>query len=105
IMAGDRADYSRSSLSRSPLPPPILELVRRIVGASNASAAKPPRMQISNAYGMITLEAKWLMPPREAPADVAKDPKSCLISVSIELREHVVAHAARIFRVSGATPR
>ncbi len=104
IIAGDRADYSRSSLSRSPLPPPILELVRRIVGAANGGPAKPPRMLISNAYGMITLEAKWLMPPREAPADVAKDPKSCLISVSIELREHAVAHAARILRVSGATP-
>jgi DNA-binding CsgD family transcriptional regulator len=104
IVAGDMGNYTRRIPLRDRLPAPILELVRRIVGASNGSAAKPPRMQISNAYGMITLEAKWLMPPREAPADVAKDPKSCLISVSIELREHAVAHAARILRVSGATP-
>ena len=38
------------------------------------------------------------------PEDIAKDPKSCLISVTIELREHPVAHPARVLRESGATP-
>ena len=38
------------------------------------------------------------------PTDAAKDPKSCLIAVTIGLREHAVAHAARILRENGATP-
>ncbi len=103
IVTGTRAAPGRP-WSRNPLPPPILELVRRIAGAANGGATKPPRMQISNAYGMVTLHAKWLMPAGEIPADVAKDPRSCLISVSIELHEHAVAHAARVLRGSGATP-
>ena len=61
-------------------------------------------MQISTAYGVVLLEAKWLMPANTNPADVAKDPKSCLIAVTIELREKAIAHAARILRESGATP-
>jgi DNA-binding CsgD family transcriptional regulator len=61
-------------------------------------------MRVSNAYGVVTLEAKWLVPTGVIPADVAKDPKSCLISVSIKLREHTIAHAARVLRESGATP-
>lgn len=44
------------------------------------------------------------MPAGAIPADVAKDPKSCLIVVTIELREHTIAHAARVLRESGATP-
>ncbi len=36
--------------------------------------------------------------------DAARDPKSCLIAVTIELREHPVAYAARVLRESGATP-
>ena len=61
-------------------------------------------MQVSTAYGGLTLEAKWLVPAGAIPADVGKDPKSCLIAVTIELREHAFAHAARILRESGATP-
>src|SRR6202023_2111631 len=49
-------------------------------------------------------EAKWLVPAGTLPADVARDPKSCLIAVTIELREHAIAHAARVLRESGATP-
>jgi DNA-binding CsgD family transcriptional regulator len=37
------------------------------------------------------------------PEDAAKDPKSCLIAVTIELHEHAIAHAARVLRESGAT--
>jgi DNA-binding CsgD family transcriptional regulator len=65
---------------------------------------KPPRMRISTAYGVLTLEAKWLMPAGAIPDDTAKNPAGCLISVTIELHEHVVAHAARVLRESGATP-
>ncbi len=79
-------------------------LIRRIVGAANGISGDPPRLQVSNAYGVVTLEAKWLVPKGAIPADVARDPKSCLISVMIELREHAIAHAARILRERGATP-
>ena len=61
-------------------------------------------MQLSTAYGVVTLEAKWLVPAGTLPEDVARDPKSCLIAVAIELHEHPIAHAARILRASGATP-
>jgi DNA-binding CsgD family transcriptional regulator len=61
-------------------------------------------MQVSTAYGVLTLGAKWLVPAGTLPADAARDPKSCLISVTIELHEHVIAHAARVLRESGATP-
>ena len=61
-------------------------------------------MQISTAYGILTLEAKWLLPAGTHPADAANDPKSCLIAVTIELHEHFIAHAARMLRERGATP-
>ena len=61
-------------------------------------------MRISTAFGVLTLEAKWLMPAGTLPADAARDPKSCLISVTIDLHEHPIAHAARVLRESGATP-
>ncbi len=38
------------------------------------------------------------------PEDVVRDPKSCLIAVTIELHEHAIAHSARVLRESGATP-
>ena len=34
----------------------------------------------------------------------ARDPKSCLLAVTIALHEHPIAHAARVLRESGATP-
>jgi DNA-binding NarL/FixJ family response regulator len=61
-------------------------------------------MQVSTPYGVLTLEAKWLLPARVLPEDAARDPKACLIAVTIELREHPIAHAARVLRESGATP-
>ncbi|MGQ0444351.1 MAG: helix-turn-helix transcriptional regulator, partial [Beijerinckiaceae bacterium] len=86
------------------LPPPILKLLRQITGAANGSSNTPPRMQVSTPYGVLTLEAKWLLPAGTLPADAARDPKSCLISVTIELHEHPIAHAARVLREGGATP-
>ncbi len=89
---------------RDRLPAPILKLLRRITGAANGTSNTPPRMQVSTAYGVLTLEAKWLVPAGTLPADAARDPKSCLVTVTIELHEHPIAHAARILRKSGATP-
>jgi hypothetical protein len=104
IIEGWSADLTRCIPARDRLPAPILSLVKLLNGSANGESRIPPRKQISSAYGVITLEAKWLMPAGAIPTDVAKDPKSCLIAVTIELREHVTAHAARILRASGATP-
>jgi DNA-binding CsgD family transcriptional regulator len=104
ILAGEPGNYTRYVPARSRLPAPILTLLQRIVGAANGGAGEPPRMQASTAYGVLTLEAKWLLPAGALPADAAKDPKSCLISLTIELREHAIAHAARVLRRIGATP-
>jgi DNA-binding CsgD family transcriptional regulator len=104
ILSGELVHLTRPVRTGSMLPAPVLQLLRRIVGAANGSFGDPPRVQVSTAYGVITLEAKWLVPAGAIPEDVAKDPKSCLISVMVELREHVLAHAARVLRESGATP-
>jgi DNA-binding CsgD family transcriptional regulator len=86
------------------LPAPVLKLVRQITGAANGTSNTPPRMQVSTDYGVLTLEAKWLVPTGTLPADAARDPNSCLIAVTIDLHEHPIAHAARVLRESGATP-
>jgi hypothetical protein len=104
ILAGEPADCTRYVPVLDRLPAPILKLLRCIGGAANGTSNAPPRMQLSSAHGVLTLEAKWLGPAGAMPADVAKDPKGCLVAVTIELREHAVAHAARILRESGATP-
>ena len=104
ILTAEPANYTRYVPVRDKLPAPILKLHRHIVGATNGSVYKPPWSQVSTAYGVVTLEAKWLMPADAMPGDVAKDPKSCLIAVTFELREHALAHAARVLRESGATP-
>jgi DNA-binding CsgD family transcriptional regulator len=90
--------------ARDELPAPILKLLHRIIGAANGASNMPPRAQISTAYGIVTLEAQWLLPTGVLPEDAARDPKCCLISVMIELREYAIAHAARLLRESGATP-
>jgi DNA-binding CsgD family transcriptional regulator len=104
ILAGEPGNYTRYVPVSDKLPPPVLKLLRQITGAANGTSNTPPRMQVSTAYGVLTLGAKWLVPAGTLPADAARDPKSCLISVTIELHEHVIAHAARVLRESGATP-
>jgi DNA-binding CsgD family transcriptional regulator len=104
ILAGEPGNYTRYVPVSDKLPPPVLKLLRQITGAANGTSNTPPRMQVSTAYGILTLGAKWLVPAGTLPADAARDPKSCLISVTIELHEHVIAHAARVLRESGATP-
>ena len=104
VLEGESADLTRYFPTHGGLPAPILKLLRQIVGAANGTSNEPPRMRLPTAYGVLTLEAKWLVPADAIPGDVAKDPKSCLIAVTIELREHAIAHAARMLRESGATP-
>jgi DNA-binding CsgD family transcriptional regulator len=104
ILAGEPGNYTRYVPVRDRLPAPVLKLVRQITGAASGTSNTPPRVQVSTAFGVLTLEAKWLVPAGTLPADAARDPKSCLISAMIELREHPIAHAARVLRESGATP-
>ena len=86
------------------LPALIKKIVERIVGAPHGSLHEPLRTQVSSPCGVHTVDAKWLIPAGTSPAEVVKDPKGRLIAVSIELHEHPIAHAARILRMSGATP-
>jgi DNA-binding CsgD family transcriptional regulator len=104
ILLGEPVDPRRYVPVSDSLPAPVLKLLRQITGAANGTSNAPPRMRISTAYGVLTLEAKWFVPAGTLAADAARDPKSCLISVTIELREYPIAHAARVLRESGATP-
>jgi DNA-binding CsgD family transcriptional regulator len=104
ILTGEPDNFTRYAPGRDKLPAPVLKLLRQITGAANGTCNALPRMQISTAYGVLTLEAKWLVPAGTLPEDAARDPKSCLIAVTIDLREHAIAHAARVLRKSGATP-
>ncbi|MGB7044961.1 MAG: hypothetical protein WBD65_08665 [Methylocella sp.] len=104
ILMGEPGNYMRFVPARESLPAPVLKLLRQITGAANGTSNAPPRIRISTAYGVLTLEAEWLVPAGTLPADAARDPKSCLIAVTIDLHEHPIAHAARILRESGATP-
>ena len=104
ILTGEPSNYTRYVPVSERLPASVLKILRQITGAANGTSNTPPRMQVSTVYGVLTLEAKWLVPAGTLPADAARDPKSCLIAVTIELREHAIAHAARVLRESGATP-
>lgn len=103
-LAGEPSNYMRYVPAGDRLPAPISKLLARLAGAAKGLSNAPPRMQISTAYGIVALEAKWLVPAGELPADVVKDPQGCLIAVTIELHEQTVAYAARVLRESGATP-
>jgi hypothetical protein len=104
ILLGEPVYCTRYVQVRDKLPAPVLKLIRQITGAANGTSNAPPRMRIPTAYGVLTLEAKWLVPAGTLPADAAKDPMSCLIAVTTAFHEHAIAHAARVLRESGATP-
>jgi DNA-binding CsgD family transcriptional regulator len=103
-LAGEPGNYLQRLPVRTQLPTPILKLCRRLVAAATGTLGHPPRMQLGCAFGALTLEAKWLVPAGALPEDVARDPKGCLIVVTIDLHEHPIAHAARVLRESNATP-
>jgi len=104
MLVRGQGDDTRYVLVRDMLPAPVLKLLPQIAGTANGTSNTPPRVHVSTPYGVVTLEAKWLVPEGAAALDVAKDPNSCLIAVTIELHEHAIAHAARVLRESGATP-
>lgn len=104
VLAGEPADCTHRQPQRDELPAPVRGLVACLVAAADGTRGDPPRMRIPCAFGVLALEAKWLVPAGSVPADVAADPRGCLIAVAIELCEHAVAYAARMLRESGATP-
>ncbi len=104
VVEGKAGNYTSHVPVHDRTPAPIAKLLQCLAGAANEAPCAPPRMQISTPYGVVTLEAKWLVPFGVVPGDVAKDPKGCLMSATIELREHAIAYAARMLRKSGATP-
>jgi hypothetical protein len=104
MLAGDPGNYTRYMPAQDGVPDPIRKLLRQIAGAANGSSNTPPHLRILTAHGVLTLNANWLVPPDAIPSDVARNPKNCLITVTVELREHAIAHAARVLRYSGATP-
>lgn len=104
ILCGEALDFTREAPVRDRLPVPISLLDQRITGAAKGTSHIPPRVQVSTSFGILALEAKWLMPAGAIPADLAEEPMTCPIIVAIELREHAIAHAARVLRESGATP-
>ncbi|WGJ15360.1 hypothetical protein QEV83_03495 [Methylocapsa sp. D3K7] len=104
MLAGEPGNYTRFMPAQDRLPDPILKLLRQITGAANGSSNTPPHLRILTAHGVLTLDANWLVPPDALPSDIARNPKNCLVTVSVELREHAIAHAARVLRDSGATP-
>jgi hypothetical protein len=83
FLLGEPPNYTRYVPVSDRLPAPVLKLLRQITGTANGTSNAPPRMRISTAYGVLTLEAKWLVPAGMLPVDAARDPKSCLISVTM----------------------
>jgi hypothetical protein len=62
ILTGEPMDYTRHAPARDGLPTHVLKVLGRIINAASGIAGAPPRMQISTHYGIVTLEATWLMP-------------------------------------------
>lgn len=104
LIAGEPANYIRRMPAREALPQPIAKLLQCLGAGGSGTAQAPPRREIATPSGVLTLEAKWLLPADTPPNEAARDPRGCLVSVTVELREHAVAHAARVLRESGATP-
>ena len=69
-----------------------------------AEATAPPRAAVKTLWGLIVVEANWLVPANVNPTDVAASPLDVPIAVHLELREHASAYAARILRQRGASP-
>jgi hypothetical protein len=62
IIDREPTNYTSFLPVRDRLPAPISKLLHHIVGATNGSSMTPPLMRISTAHGVLSLEAKWLVP-------------------------------------------
>ena len=76
VLIGEPINLNRRVPARDKLPAPILQVLRQLLGALEGRLGRPPRMQVPTAYGIITLEAKWLVPAGALPEEAAEDPKA-----------------------------
>jgi hypothetical protein len=75
ILAGEPGNYTRYVPVRDRPPAPVLKLLRQITDAANGTSNTPPRMRISTAYGVLTLEANGSSPRalfRQMPPGIRK---------------------------------
>jgi DNA-binding CsgD family transcriptional regulator len=89
---------------RLPLPAVVQRLIQRLKGVANGEATAPPSVAVSTSWGLVTVEAHWLITPGAPSSDVARDPHSMSIAVQFEYREPAAIQAARILRENGASP-
>jgi DNA-binding CsgD family transcriptional regulator len=82
----------------------VHRVVRDLVGATSGDGSIPPRARVKTAWGTIALEAVWLAPTGASAADIVANRDGAQIAVNLELREHAIVHAARVLRLSGASP-
>ena len=61
-LASEPGNYTWHLPVRDRLPTPILKLLRRSGDVADGSLGEPRRMQVSTAGGILTLDAKWLVP-------------------------------------------
>lgn len=104
VLAGEPANYNRRQPRRDELPAPVRTLVESLASAAAGADRDPPRLRIPSAFGVLSLEARWMLPAGSLPQEVAQDPGGCLVAVTVTLQEHALAYAARMLRESGATP-
>jgi hypothetical protein len=104
ILAGEPGKYTRYLPARDQVPAPVRSLLGQITGTVTGTSNSPPCRKISTPHGVVTVDAKWLLPAHTVPEDAVKDPRGSLVLVTIELHEHPISHAARVLRESGATP-
>jgi hypothetical protein len=76
MFAGEPGNYTRYVPASDTVPAPVLKLLRQITGAANGTSNTPPRMRISTAYGVLILEAKWLVAADAIPEDAARVPRA-----------------------------
>lgn len=86
------------------LPARVGELLRRLAAASSGGAASPPRTRIHTPWGLLVIDAHWLVPVGADALDSARDPMDLPVVVRLALHEDAWSHAARRLKESGAPP-
>jgi DNA-binding CsgD family transcriptional regulator len=106
MMLSGAMEQIRRNHGRSYIETPAIvhRVVRDLVGATLGDGGVPPRARVKTAWGTIALEAVWLAPAGVSAADIVANRDGAQIAVNLELREHAIVHAARVLRLSGASP-
>src|SRR5215207_2599798 len=78
--------------------------VQVLVETAHGESPRPPRAIARTPWGLVVVEASWLVPAHTDPVDVASHPLDVPIAVHLELLEHATAHVARVLREHGVSP-